>query len=142
VNSALWLFLAVPAWYCSTIVSPFSAGPLSAIPALGVLSLVIGTVMGFAKRNMALLIFLAPTAASQLLVAVAGLLRGAFRQDPSHLSLWILGLFMLLQLAGSAYIVWRLKGARWPAAAIAVFTSSYAFFAAFVASMAFSDDWL
>ena len=49
---------------------------------------------------------------------------------------------MLLQIAGAGYIVWRLEGARWPAAAIAIFTSSYAFFAAFVAAMAFSDTWV
>ena len=80
--------------------------------------------------------------ASQILVVVAGFLRGAFRYDPNHIGAWILGIFMLLQIVGAAYIVWRLEGARWPAAAIAIFTSSYAFFAAFVASMAFSDDWL
>jgi tetrahydromethanopterin S-methyltransferase subunit C len=142
VGNALWLFRAVPVWYCSTIASPFGAGYLTAIPALGILSLAIGVVAGFAKRELSLLIFLLPLAASQILVVVAGFLRGAFIRDPNYLALWIIGTFMLLQIAGAAYIVWRLKGARWPAAAIAIFTSSYASFAAFVAAMAFTDSWL
>jgi hypothetical protein len=49
---------------------------------------------------------------------------------------------MLLRIVGAAYIVWWSEGARWPAAAIAIFTSSYALFAAFVAEMAFHDSWL
>lgn len=71
-----------------------------------------------------------------------GLLRGALQHDPNHLSGWILGTFVLLQIAGAVFIVWRPAGARWSAAAIAVFTSAYALFAAFVAAMSFSDDWL
>ena len=142
MGNAIWLFLAVPAWYCSTIVSPFSAGLLSAIPALGILSLTIGVVVGIAKRELGLLIFLLLPAASQILVVVAGFKRGAFQHDANQLALWIIGTFMLLQIVGAAYIVWRLKGARGPAAAIAIFTSSYALFAAFVAAMAFSDNWL
>lgn len=69
-------------------------------------------------------------------------MRGAFQHDPNQLTLWIIGTFMLLQIAGAAYLVWRLEGARLPAVAIAMFTSSYAFFAAFVGSMSFSDNWL
>jgi hypothetical protein len=142
VGNAIWLFLAVPVWYSSTVLSPFSGGLLSAIPALGILSLAIGVVVGIAKRQIRLLIFLLLPAASQILVVVAGFKRGAFQHDANQLALWIIGTFMLLQIAGAAYIVWRLKGARGPAAAIAIFTSSYAVFAAFVAAMAFSDDWL
>jgi hypothetical protein len=71
VGNALWLFFAVPKWYCSTIVSPFSAGALSAIPALGILSLAIGVVVGLAKREASLLAFLLPSAASQILVVLA-----------------------------------------------------------------------
>jgi hypothetical protein len=146
VGNAIWLFLAVPAWYCSIIVSSLSAGLLSAIPALGILSLAIGIVVGIAKRERGLLIFLLLPAASQILVVVAGFMRGAFQPDANQLdqlALWIiLAIFMLLQIVGAAYIVWRLKGARGPAVAIAIFTSSYALFAAFVAAMAFSDTWL
>jgi hypothetical protein len=142
MGNALWLFWAVPSWYFATIVSPFSTGVLSAIPSLGILSLAIGIVVGFARRETRLLVFLLLPATTQILVAVAGLSRGALQRDPNHLSGWILGTFMLLQIAGAVCMVWRLGGARWPAAAIAMFTSTYALFAAFVAAMAFSDDWL
>lgn len=142
MGNAFWLFLTVPIWYFSTTTSPFNAGPLSAIPALGILSLVIGIVTGAVKRETRLLIFLLPLAASQILVAAAGFLRGALRHDPNGLLLWIIGTFIFLEIAGAAYAVWRLKDARSPAAAIAFFSSSYALFSAFVATMAFTDDWI
>jgi hypothetical protein len=109
---------------------------------LGILSLAIGVVTGIAKREKRLLLFLLLPAASQILLVVAGFARGAFRHNRSQLSLWIIWTFILLQIAGAAYLAWRLKGARVPAAATGVFTSSYAFIAAFVASMALNDDWL
>ena len=99
-------------------------------------------VEGFVGHETSLWIFLLLPAASQILVVVAGFKRGAFQHDANQLAPWIIGTFMLLQIVGAAYIVWRLKGARGPAAAIAIFTSSYALFAAFVAAMAFSDNWL
>lgn len=142
MGNALWLFLSVPVWYFGAIVSPLSAGPLSAIPALGALFLAIGIVAGAAKREMRLLVFVLLLAGSQILVAVAGFLRGALRPDPNNLLLWIVGAFIFLQITGAAYIVWRLKGVRLPAAAMALFSSSYALFAAFVAIMAFTDDWI
>jgi hypothetical protein len=142
VGNAIWLFWLVPVEYFSTIVAPFSAGPLSVIPALGTLSLAIGVVAGIAKREMRLLIFLLLPAASQILLVVAGFQRGAFQHDAIQLGVWIIWTFMLLQIAGAAYVVWRLKGARGPAAAMAIFTSSYGLYAAFAASMAFHDDWL
>jgi len=141
MDNAVWLFLAVPAWYSSAIISPFGAGPLTEIPALGIASLAVGIVLGILSRKTSLLIFLLLPAASQILVVVAGFLRGAFRSDGNQLSFW-LSAFVLLQIACAAYLVWRLRGARRPATALAVFTSSYAFFAAFVAAMAFSDNWL
>jgi hypothetical protein len=88
------------------------------------------------------LLFLLLFAASQILLVVAGFARGAFKHSPSQGTPWIIWTFVLLQIAGAATIVWRLKGARGPAAAIAVLTSTYAFFAAFVASMALADDWV
>jgi len=142
MGNAIWLFWMVPVEYFWTIVSPFSTDLLTIVPVLGILSLAIGVVTGVAKREKRLLLFLLLPAASQIFLVVAGFARGTFRRDPNHVSLWIFWAFILLQLACAAYLAWRLKGARGPAAAMAVFTSSYAFFAAFVASMAFADDWL
>ena len=86
MDNAVWLFLAVPAWYSSAIISPFGAGPLTEIPALGIASLAVGIVLGILSRKTSLLIFLLLPAASQILVVVAGLLRGAFRSDGNQLS--------------------------------------------------------
>ena len=55
---------------------------------------------------------------------------------------WLLGAFLILQVLLCGYLIWRTKGARTAAAPIAVFCVSYAFFAAFIASMAFNDSWL
>ncbi len=83
--------------------------------------------------------FLLLPVASQVLVVVAGFMRGSLREEANQP---ILLAFLLLQIAVAAYFVFRLNGARLSAAALAVFTVSYALFAAFVAAMAFSDTWL
>ena len=142
MGNAIWLFWDVPFEYFYAIVSPFSADLLTIMPVLGVLSLAVGVVAGIAKREKRLLIFLLLPAASQILLVVAGFARGAFKNNPGQGAPWIIWAFVLLQIAGAATIVWRLKGARAPAAALAIFTSTYGFFAAFVASMALADDWL
>jgi hypothetical protein len=143
MGNAIWLFWAVPTWYFSTILMPFGAGSLSAVPALGVVCLAVGAVSGIIKRKTNLLIFLLFIVASQVLVVVSGFMRGSFPGETSERSLLtILSALVLLQIAGAGYVVWRFKGARWPAAMLAIFTSSYAAFAAFVALMAFNNDGL
>lgn len=137
--NALWLFFAVPQWYVTTILAPFSAGPLTAIPALGVVCLIVGLVLGLMESRKGLLLFLLLPAASQGLVVVAGFMRGMLPNDGSHL---YLSAFMVLQIAAAGYLVFRLRGARWAAFALSVFTVSYALFAAFVAGMSFTDVWL
>jgi hypothetical protein len=49
LKDAAWLLLALPGWYFSAIRQPFIAGPLSAIPALGDICLVVGLM----RREMA-----------------------------------------------------------------------------------------
>lgn len=139
MGSAVWLFLALPEWYFSAILAPFSAGVLSVVPAVGIVALVVGAVWGVAKRRLGLLVFLILPAASQALVAVSGFMRGDLRNHESEV---ILSTFLLLQAVAGGYLVFRLKGARLPASALSVFSLSYAFFASLVASMAFSDVWL
>ena len=78
-------------------------------------------VEGFVGHETSLWIFLLLPAASQTLVVVAGFLRGTLRHDPHHVTRWVIRTFMLLQIVGAAYIVWWSEGARWPAAAIAIF---------------------
>lgn len=139
MESAIWLLLSLPLWYFSTLLAPFSAGVLSAIPAMGTASLLVGAVWGLMDRRSGLLLFLILPAASQALVAVSGSMRGSFGRDDD---LTFLLVFVVLQLLAATYLVFRLKGARAPATALAVFSSSYALFAAFIAGMAFTDTWL
>ena len=137
MGNAVWLFFALPEWYFSSILQPFGAGILTAVPAVGILALAVGIAWGVAKRRLGLAIFLTLPAASQALVVVAGLLRGKVHN--SDMMLWM---FLLLQAIAAGCFVFRLKSARIPASALTVFALSYAFFASFVASMSFSDMWL
>ena len=139
MNNAVWLFQALPIWYFSTIVHPLSAGPLTAVPALGIISLVVGLTLGLSGREPRLLLFLIPFAFSQLFVAIAGALRGCLAGASSGPPLL---LFILVQVVLVGYLIYRLAGARGAAVALAAFSLTYALFADFVASMSFSNDWL
>jgi hypothetical protein len=134
LNNAIWLFGALPKWFFPCILSPFSAGLLTAIPAGGVICLGIGSIVGVVKRQWRLLIFLLPTALSQIYVAVAGWFRGKPKGGASLL------VFLVLQLVFIVYLVYRSKGARPAAIALALFCIAYALFAAFIAGMAFAND--
>ncbi len=139
MGNAMWLFFALPDWYFSSILAPFSAGVLSMIPAAGIVCLLIGSVWGAAKRRLGLLIFLVLPIISHVLVAVAGFMRGDVDSSTSEA---VLAVFFWSQVAIAAYFVFRLKGARLPAVLLGLFSSSYAVFASFIASMSFSDVWL
>ena len=87
MGSAIWLFFALPDWYFSSILAPFSAGVLSMIPAAGIICFLIGGVWGAAKRRLGLLLFLLLPLLSQALVSVAGYMRGDVDNDTSELVL-------------------------------------------------------
>jgi len=139
MGNAIWLFLALPQWYFSAIFRPFAEGLFTAIPSLGIVCLAIGIILGVIGRKPSLLIFLFLPAMSQALVAAAGLMRGTLRYEAYEPILWA---FLLLQVTVAGYLVYRLKNARPAAAALGIFTISYAFFAWFVAAMAFGDTWV
>ena len=139
MNGALRLLLALPAWYFSSILWPFAAGPLSAIPAFGTLCLVLGLLLGLAKRDLRLGFFIIPVALSEVLVAVAGASIGRLPDAASQLPLL---LFIAIQVVVAGYLIYRVEESRKAAFALAVFSVTYALFAAFVAGMAFSDVWL
>lgn len=139
MGNALWLTLALPAWFFSAIAQPFQGGTLTEIPALGVLCLAAGLVRGLFQRRLDLLWFAAPVIGSELFDALAGFFRGhvaAPVANPATLA------FLVAEGAVALFLVVRLKGARWAASGLGLFATSYALFAAFVASMAFSDSWL
>ena len=94
MGNAVWLFFSLPMWYFSTITAPFASGVLTAVPALGIVSLVVGVVWGAIKRRLGLMIFLVLPVASQALMVVAGFMRGL-----PQFSLPVLSTFLLLQIA-------------------------------------------
>lgn len=139
MENAVSLTLALPQWYFPAILAPFAAGPLTLIPAAGVLALLAGAAMAALRRRREALWFLVPAAADHILVAVAGLMRGGLDQDVSNP---VLIAFLVAQLVLCGGLVWRLRKARVEAALLTVFAMTYALFAAFIASMSFTDVWL
>ena len=140
VGNALWLVSALPLWYLSPVAHPLAAGVLSLIPFIGGLALVVGAAVGIAERRPSLIYFLVSPLLSECYVAVAGALRGQLRGNSG----WIpTSVFAVVQVALLIWLlVFRLKGGRIAASALALFCASYAFFAWFVGAMAFADDWL
>jgi len=147
--AAVWLPIALPLWYLVAflaLAAPLAAGPLPLVPAAGTLSLGVGLFLAKRERQPELLLFLAPFALSEVLVTVAGLMRGLVREgqgSPALVQLVNAGLlvFVAVQIVVCACLIYRLR-ARSAAIALAIFSLTYAIFAAFVAGMAFSDSWL
>jgi len=137
MDTAVWLFLGPPAAYFLTILLPVGVGALALVPATGVVGLAIGVGLGLRRRQKELLIFLVLPAASQALVIASGLMLGAVATSG-----FIFWTFPALQAVAAGYLVFRLKGARAPASGLAVFSVSYALFAAGLASMALANVWL
>lgn len=140
MNNAIWLLTALPSWYLAGATNPFSAGVLTLIPAIGLLSLTLGVIFGTIKRRRELLWFMLPFALSEGLVAIAGMMRGQV-PGSAELTVVILG-FMATQLVVSGYLIYRIKGARISATALSMFSLSYAAFSIFVAGMSFTDNWI
>lgn len=123
--------------------APLSAGALTLVPAIGLIALATGVVLGAVKRKRDLLWFLALFAASEALVAVAGAMRGQVPLgEPENLLSFGLLLFLGAQVAVSGYLTYRMKGARAAASALGVFCVTFAAAAAFVAAMSFTNNWL
>lgn len=139
--NAIWLLLALPTWYFGAATVPFSSGALTLVPAIGSLSLVLGVIIGSIQRRRELLWFLALFAMSELLVVIAGMMRGLVNPMSGALNVWLY-VFLGFQCALAGYLIYRIKGARASAAALGVFSFTYATAATFVAAMSFTDTWL
>lgn len=138
MGNALWLSLALPQWYFSSLLMPLGAGALTLVPAIGGGALIVGILLGIRTRARPLLLFGVLALLSHVFVALAGLLRGTMRGTDSSAIM----IFALLQLAAATYLVYRADKARLPAILLAIFTVSYALFATFIAGMSLSDTWL
>lgn len=139
MGNAIWLLLVLPEWYFSSVTMPLVAGPLSAIPAFGTICLVVGLVSGLIKRERRLALVIVPFAASELLVAIAGFWRG---EVADGIGQSVLIVFMVLQVAFALYLIYRMEDARLAGIALALFSVTYALFAAFVSAMSFGDVWV
>jgi len=138
MGNAVWLFIAQAEWYFPCILAPLSAGALTLIPTIGIVALAIGVVLGVRAQEPGLLFFGLLAFASHVYVAIAGFLRGTVHDGNSP----IFYAFLLVQIAVALFLVYRIRSARLSAMFLAIFTSSYAYFAAFIAAMSFSDTWL
>ena len=139
MGNAFWLFTALPKWFFSSVLSPFGAGALTLIPAIGTVCLVLGVVLAIRLRIGALWTFAIPALISQVFVAMAGYFRGAFTNSSAGP---ILTGFLTIQMALSFYLVYRQRKQWPPASLLAVFNIAYALYAWFIATMAFTDQWL
>jgi hypothetical protein len=139
VSNLLWLVLALPDWYFSSLLAPFSDGILTLVPALGALCFVAGVALGVTRRTPRLLFFAIPFMLSETLVAVAGLLRGQVQSATANP---ILLVFVATQLILSGALVWLIRRARLAAVLLAVFSLTYALFGIFIAGMSFANDWI
>jgi hypothetical protein len=134
------LFFALPTWYFGAALSPFSAGALSLVPAIGAVCLLVGTFVGIVRRQWRLAWFGVPMALSQVCVVVAGVYYGLYGRVPDA-GAPILG-FLAVQLALTLLIGWRCRRSGVAALLLAIFNITYATFAGFIAGMALTDRWL
>lgn len=139
MGNAIWLLLAVPKWYLSTVLAPLSAGLLTLVPAAGTFCLLFGVVGGVMKKSGGLLFFLLSFLFSEIFVAVAGVFRG---HVPNGVAGPATMAFLITQVTFCAYILYRMRNTAASTVALAIFSTSYALFSAFVGAMSFSDTWL
>lgn len=140
MGNATWLFWALPDWFFSSILSPLQAGPLSLIPSAGTICLAIGLALAiFGHRQPRLLGFFIPILLTQAFVALAGFMRGQLATDSATAVIYA---FFAVQLVLAGLLIYRATSARMAAAFLALFALSYAWFAGFIAGMAFTNQWL
>jgi len=137
MGNAIWLIRVLPEWYFSSVLDPLGAGLLTAIPAAGVICLILGLLLTTLRRSSRLWLFFLPFIASEAFVAFAGWQRG---QIPS--AGWLILTFLGAQSVLIIGLIAHSKRALMPAVAFALFSLSYALFASFVAGMSLADDWL
>lgn len=143
MGNSVWLLTALPSWYLDAATHPSSAEALTVVPAIGLVSLLLGMILGAMRPRQELLWFLLLFVSSEALVGIAGAMRGQVRAGTSIRILGVaLYAFLGFQLAASAYLIYRIRGTRASAAALAVFSLTYAAAAVFVASMSFADEWV
>ena len=128
MSDVIWGFLDLPAWFFQTILSPFAASYLTAIPASGVVALAIGAILAAVHRETAVLW-------GFLSVGLAHLLPPIIRQmrDVPDQAGGVLLAFLVIQLVLVAAMIFKSRKSYLSAISIGWFCLSYALFAAFMA---------
>lgn len=134
MEKAAELFVLLPKWFYLSLLHPFWFGPLSSFPALSMICLVAGLVLGIIRRQARLLLFLIPIAMSQALVTAIGLVGESGFWGVDQVIYWC---FLVLQIALSVWLAYHAGTAQPAALALAVFSIIYAFMATFVAATAY-----
>jgi hypothetical protein len=112
---------------------------LGLAPWAGVFGLVLGLPWAIAHRQVALGWFLVSPVLSHVMFEIAIYYSP---QLNSHDTTWVISAFWLVQLAILIFLVYRAKGMRLPAVALAVFGCSYAYHAGFFSAMALTGAWV
>ena len=123
MHDALAAFLTLPALYLAFILKPFYAGPVTALPALTVVALTVGSVLGVLGRHRDLLFFLLLPVSSQGLLVLVALWHDTLSFEA--IALYLVA-FFILQVAAAGYLVFRSSEARLAASLLAIFTVPYA----------------
>jgi hypothetical protein len=134
---ALWLALSLPQWYFSTIVAALSGSWLTALPASGIVALVVGIGFAIFRSERQVLWNIVLFLLAELYVALSGLLRGTL--DDGTLVWLPLG---LLSLGIVIWSVVRARQSRLATILIGWFSLTYVLLAGLVGAMGFSDTWM
>ena len=142
MGNAVWLTLAIPKWFFSTLLAPFAGGPLTLLPSAGSVCLGIGVFEAVRHRQWRLSLIAFSFLLSEVFGALSGLLRGQYtiqsHQSPSIL----INTFLGSQLIINMFFLYWFKNARVSALFLVVFCLIYALFTLFVAEMSLQEAWL
>ena len=137
MENVVWLSLAYPGWYVSTLRAPFAHIWLTTIPASGVVALAAGLILALVKREPAVLLAVGAFLISHAYVAIAAFFRGQYSDSgPSLIA------FLVVVAALVVFMIVRARASRLAAILVGWFTVTYALFSGFVGSMAFADVWM
>ena len=130
MNDGIRLFLDLHFWFAATLSKPYAQGAFSFLPLGGAVCLMIGTMLGLARPQRGLLLFLVPVAVSQVFVLGAGLLHDAFPVGGFWLGLAFAGL--QTAIIGSTF--YKNRKAWLPSLCLSAFCIIYAYYAHFAAA--------
>jgi hypothetical protein len=137
MENVVWLSLAYPGWYFSTLRAPFADPWLTLLPSSGAVALAAGIVWAILKREPAVLIVVAPVLVSHAYVAIAEYFSGQLPDYGAAFWTYIAVIVVLIVV-----MIVRARTSRLAAVLVGWFALSYALFSSFIGAMAFADNWM